>query len=199
MAAFTIFKRGFTDKEIIDAITLAEGNEDRVLSFLYKEILPVIRKYIVNNQGSFDEANDIFQDAVVRFYHSVKQGNFKGNCSIKTFLFGISKNLWINYLQKKGRSTREFEWTNLEDKIDLEGELISNEKSKAVNDLLSVLGDRCEQLLKFSVYDNLSMKEIAIKMGFANENVAKTNNYRCKQKLMLLITENNQLKQLFDR
>ena len=199
MAAFTIFKRGFTDKEIIDAITIGEGNEDRVLSFLYKEILPVIRKYIVNNQGSIDEANDIFQDAVVRFYHSVKQGNFKGNCSIKTFLFGISKNLWINYLQKKGKSTREFEWTNLEDKIDLEGELISNEKSKAVNDLLSVLGDRCEQLLKFSVYDNLSMKEIAIKMGFANENVAKTNNYRCKQKLMLLITENNQLKQLFDR
>jgi RNA polymerase sigma factor (sigma-70 family) len=195
----TLFKKGYTDKEILDAITLEEGSENKVLSFLYKESLPTIRKYILNNQGSVDEANDVFQDAVIRFYNSVKQGRFKGNCSVKTFLFGISKNLWINCQRKRGKMISDIELVNLEDEIDIEEKLITSEKIKAVTTLLGSIGERCEKLLKYSIYDNLSMKEIAQKMGYPNEDVVKSTNYRCKQKLLQLINENNHLKQLFDK
>jgi RNA polymerase sigma factor (sigma-70 family) len=194
----TLFKKGYSDQEILNAIFREEGSEDKVLAFLYKESLPVIRKYITNNQGSVDEANDIFQDAVIRFYQAVKLGKFKGNCSIKTFLFGISKNLWLNYQRKKGKNVSEMELLNMEDEVDLEETLISEEKKQAVNNLLGSIGERCEQLLKLFLYDNLSMKEIAQKMGYPNEDVVKTTNYRCKQKLIQLINENKHLKQLFE-
>jgi RNA polymerase sigma factor (sigma-70 family) len=194
----TLFKK-YTDQEIINALIHEEGSEDKVLSYMYKESLPEIKRYIINNGGSIEEAKDIFQEAVIRFYNAVKLGKFKGNSTLKTFLFGISKNLWINSLRKKNKKEVDLDLVVLADVIDLEENLISIEKATAVNDLLKHIGERCETLLKYSVYENMSMKEIALKMNFPNENVAKTNNYRCKQKLMQLITENKMLMQLFNK
>jgi RNA polymerase sigma factor (sigma-70 family) len=195
----TLFKKGYTDQEIIKAIVEEEGSEDRVLSYLYKESLPEIKKYIMNNSGSMEDAKDIFQEAVIRCYNAIKLGKFKGNSTLKTFLFGISKNLWMNSQRNKNRKAMELDHVVLADTIDLEENLISKEKTEAVNSLLKMIGERCEKLLRYSVYENMPMKEIAEKMQFPNENVAKTNNYRCKQKLMQLIAENKMLLQLFDK
>jgi len=130
---------------------------------------------------------------VIRFYKSVKEARFKESCSISTFLIGISKNLYINSLRRKNKHESDRPLEFMQDSVNLEDDLISLEKVNLVNGLLNEIGDGCKQLLHYSVYENLSMKEICEKMGYSNENVAKTYNYRCKKKLMDLINENPML------
>ena len=82
---------------------------------------------------------------------------------------------------------------------DLLNDLITEERSNAINDLLAQIGEECQKLLKYSIYDNLSMKEIAQLMGYSNEGVAKTYNYRCKQKLIRYVEENKEIETLLQR
>ena len=192
-----VFFKKYSDEEILQGIL--EGKDDKVLAYLYKETLPMVKKYILNNQGSLDEAKDVFQDAVIRFYNAVKTGTFKEKCSVSSFVFGISKNLWINAAKRKERFTGHTESEFVQDSVNLLEDIISEEKILAVNQLLDKVGNTCAQLLRYSVYDNLSMREICEKMGFRSEDVAKTNNYRCKQKMMKLVEVNPELLILFNR
>lgn len=75
--------------------------------------------------------------------------------------------------------------------------IIDNEKKELIEGLLDKIGDRCKQILKFAIYDELSMKEIALKMNFASEDVAKSTHYRCKQKMIELVAANENTKRLF--
>ena len=178
---------------------IEKGEDQKVLSFLYTDILPKVKRFIIKNQGTMEEAKDIFQEAVIRFYDSVKQGQFRGTSSISTYIFTIGRNLWINEVKKNNRYIRN-QFPDIEDSsIDFLEDIISREKIEAVNQLLRQLGDGCEKLLKYSIYDNLSMKEICEKMGYSSEDIAKTYNYRCKQKLMRLAKENITIINLFKR
>lgn len=192
-----LFTKKYTDSEILQAIL--NGKDEKVLGAVYKEVLPLVVGYVTKNQGSIDEAKDIFQDAVIRFYKSVKTGAFQEKCSISTFIFGISRNLWINYAKQKSRMVSDDEIQFAQDSANLEEDLVSEEKVNVVNKLLEMLGDPCQQLLRYTVYDGLSMREVVALMGFSSEDVAKTYNYRCKQKMLKLVKERPEIMLLFER
>lgn len=192
-----LFTKKYTDSEILQAIL--NGKDEKVLGALYKEVLPLVVGYVTKNQGSVDEAKDIFQDAVIRFYKSVKTGAFQEKCSISTFIFGISRNLWINYTKQKSRMVSDDEIQFAQDSANLEENLVSEEKVSVVNKLLDMLGEQCQQLLRYTVYDGLSMREVVALMGFSSEDVAKTYNYRCKQKMLKLVKKRPEVMLLFER
>jgi RNA polymerase sigma factor (sigma-70 family) len=181
------------DKEILEAIH--SGRDDKALEHLYTTLLPKITQMICANSGGSEEANDIFQDAMLIFYKQVKEGKFDDQYEVSGFIYTICRNLWINRAKRKQRST---ELTNkeffIESDSDIELEILNEERSELVMGLLSKLGERCKELLMCSIFYKYSMKEICQIMGFSTENAAKTRNYKCKQKLLKLIEENPSLK-----
>ena len=68
-------KSSYTNIEIINAIK--SNNADKVLVYLYKNLEPKIRGWIVKNNGSKQEAQDIFQDSIVAFYSFVLKNKLK--------------------------------------------------------------------------------------------------------------------------
>lgn len=181
----------YSDLEIIEAIK--KGKDDAVLSFLYKEVFPKVRHYIRGNKGNDDEAKDIFQDAVLIFYKKTKQSTIPEVINITAYICLISKNLWINRAKKLNTITEMPSGDFVNGDEDLLSNIIIEEKKNALTNLLSQIGDECKKLLKLSVYDNMSMKEICAIMGYSSENVAKTYNYRCKQKLVQLVMKNKEM------
>lgn len=174
-----------SSEEIINAIKT--GNSNFVLQKLYKVSLPTITRYIMQNNGNEEEAKDIFQDAVITLFQTVKQDKLDSSKDVYGFLFIISKNLWINRAKKKNKII------SLEQNVDvfqLETpilNIISVEKQEAIKELFSKIGTKCHEIIKKVIYENKSMKEIAQLMGFADENVAKSTHYRCKKKLIDMI------------
>jgi RNA polymerase sigma factor (sigma-70 family) len=181
------------DKEIIECIKSRQN--EKALSYLYSHTLKKVKAYILSNNGSKDEANDIFQDAVIIFFKAVIAGTFNKEYSVDAYIFSISRNLWINTAKRKRKLVHvdiENEPVAESSKSQLE-QIISKEKREAINLAYSKLEDSCRKLLGLIAYEKISMKELMAKLNLTSENAAKTMHYRCKQSFHKIIKENSEL------
>lgn len=173
---------------------IQKGQDSPALTKLYQYEYPKILHFIKTNQGDEEEAKDIFQDAILIFYKQVKLNKFDLQYDIGAYIYSISRNLWINRVKKKSRHVSISEH---EPVVEVQGnvldDLITEERENIVKEILSQMGSACQQLLRYVIYFRLSMKEIAKKMKFSSENVAKTKHYKCKQRLIKIIKEHPSL------
>lgn len=190
-------KRTYSDKEIVSAIQA--GNADKELQFLYDTTQVKIRGYVLQNNGSLQEAQDIFQDAVVAFFKQVLAGKFDQSKSVDGFIYTIGRNLWINRAKRMSRMVANPEQlSNRQEHAESNSYLhrqISAERAEKMDALLSRLGNRCKELLTHTIFYRMRMDEVAQRMGFSGANAAKTQNYKCKQKLIRLLNENKHLRE----
>jgi RNA polymerase sigma factor (sigma-70 family) len=185
---------GYSDNEIIDAIY--NGNDRDVLKFMYNSLFPKVKKFILNNSGDTDAAFDIFQDTILVFYKYVKMKKFNPKYEISAFVYTVSRNLWLNCLRKEKREvTMPAFFDSSDTGSDIMEHIITREREEMISGVLSQLGKRCEQLLRYSVFYKLKNNEICEKMGFRTENAVKTRKYKCMQKLISLIESRPSLKQ----
>ena len=186
----------YTDKEIIRC--LETGDNNSVLEHLYKEIYPRVKGYILINSGSEDDAFDIFQDAVIALCKQISLGRYDDKYELGGFLFSVSKNLWINKAKRERRQIRMPENMDISDNYDFSDDIVTEEKASALKAITGKLGEKCYELLKYSVFYKASSEEIIEKMGFATANAVKTQKYKCKQKLFKILEENPELNEVIE-
>ncbi|MFN6944399.1 MAG: RNA polymerase sigma factor [Cytophagaceae bacterium] len=170
------------DQEIIEKIR--KGDES-ALDYLYQKHYRMMMKLILKNNGSEDEAKDIYQDALIVLWQKAMKPDFVLTAKISTFLYSICMNLWRKELERKGRHSNEE--SNEVDFINIE----QKEKVEIINKCISDLGETCKKILTYYYFDQMSMNDIAQILGFANADTAKTKKYKCKKEL------DNRVKTLF--
>ncbi|MBS1636751.1 MAG: sigma-70 family RNA polymerase sigma factor [Bacteroidetes bacterium] len=176
-------KASYTDLEYIEGL---KQNNDIVLRALYKKFYTPVLKYVVNNSGSSEAAEDIYQETVIVLYENVQKPGFQLNCQLQTFIYSIAKRLWLKQLRNHGHMAK-FNDADDEDFVDVSDEMAEHVKKEAdiekMNASLEELGEPCRTLLKdFYVY-RLSMDDISEKFGYTNADNAKTQKYKCLQRL----------------
>lgn len=172
------------------------GKHSEALSYLYKATLKKVRNYVIKNSGSKEEADDIFQEAIVIFFLKVKQGAFEENHSIDGFIYTVARNMWINKTKRHALHRAYEEQVQKENPFEDEGQLTSlldREKAAAMESIFNRLEENCRKILRYVIYDRLSMKEVSVKMGHKNETVSKAQHYRCKQYLARIVKENKHI------
>jgi RNA polymerase sigma factor (sigma-70 family) len=185
----------FSDAEILGAIQT--GEDRKVLKYLYEKLFPKVKKYIHENSGDSDAAFDIFQDSIMVFYKYVKTNKFDPKYDIAGFVFTVSRNLWINKVAKEKRMTTLPEYYDSPDvQADIVHQLIDREREQEIKRVMAMLGERCEELLRLSIFYKIRNVEICKRMGFSTENAVKTRKYKCMQKLISLIEENPSVKRM---
>jgi RNA polymerase sigma factor (sigma-70 family) len=177
----------------IQSMILA-GEDDRVLKRLYVDVFPKVRSYILKHSGTKEEAEDLFQDCVLIIYTKSSEQTLGEVDNIGGFMMQIIKNLWINRVKRKARQQYMDVLPEFSEELGLVEMLENEEKTKLIHWMLDQIGDKCRDLLLLSVFQKFSMEEIAVKLGYTSANAAKTNNYRCKEKLIQLIEKNPGLK-----
>lgn len=73
-------------------ITLLKGlaaNDKRAVEAIYRENFSMIQAFILNNNGSVDDARDIFQEAMIVLYDKAKSETFELNCKLKTYIYSV--------------------------------------------------------------------------------------------------------------
>jgi RNA polymerase sigma factor (sigma-70 family) len=182
------------EKDIIILDLIQKGKDNEALAIIYKSTLPKIRNYILRNSGTEDDVKDIFQDAVVIFYRRVKTGRLEEMVNIDGFLYSVSRNLYLNHLSRYASKNLRIPVEDKEDLAgDIFGDLLLREKETQMDKLLSKLGDACTKILKMAIFQHYTMKEIAEKLGYANQDVVKSKNYKCRQRLTELLKGNEEL------
>jgi|WetSurMetagenome_2_1015567.scaffolds.fasta_scaffold18184_4 RNA polymerase sigma factor (sigma-70 family) len=174
------------DAKLLDEIR--NGN-DQALTELFQKNRRPITSLVIRNQGSEDDAEDVLQEALVAFWEKVHSGSFEYQAKLSTYIYTIAKNIWLRRLIRQRRelhsTSDEFE-TATEDANPQE-ELEENERITAVQEAMEQIGNPCRDLLLLYYWEERSMEEIAVKLGFANANTVKSKKYQCKKVLEKMV------------
>lgn len=184
------------DQQIIDGILKGGLSEEQQLRRLYKENLASIKAFILTNNGNEADANDVFQDALVVLYRQIKQKKFRGESSIKTYLYAICKNLWYQKLKREKRAMEIYEQVPQQILEDPYLRLQKDERLKFIFEILDELGESCKKMLLKALYYQFSMEEIAEQMEFKNAQNARNKKYKCLKSLQNLIANKPEIKNL---
>ena len=169
---------GMNEKEIFERI--CKGDE-QALEFLYKKYYRMMTKLVITNSGTEEEARDIYQEALIVFWQKSTSGNLVLTSKISTYIYSICQNLWRKELDRKKRLSHE------EKDSPVTTDLDARERESIILKCIEQLGDTCKKVLMYYYFDEMSMQDIAEKLGFANTDTAKTKKYKCKKKLDDLI------------
>ena len=175
-------------KQEINEKALLQGlarNERKSVEALYKDHYNMIQALIINNNGSSDEAKDIFQEAMIVLYEKVRAGNFELNCQIKTYLYSVCRRLWLKRLQQLNRYISPAE--GVDGMVPVDEEVESHEQRNAefemMNKAISSLGEPCKSLLEAYYLQKRNMQDIASSFGYTNADNAKNQKYKCLVRL----------------
>lgn len=175
-------RSALSDNEIISGIL---NDSKLMLNQLYQSFFPMVLQLVLSNNGDEDDAKDIFQESLIILYDKVKAGKFELSCKLKTFIYSICRRLWLKKLNHKSRNTLNIK--DFEDFIPLEEDLEQHEKKdllfQHMEKSLGQLGNPCRTIIEDYYIQNKSMQEISDKFGYTNADNAKTQKYKCLQRL----------------
>ncbi|MBX2842678.1 MAG: sigma-70 family RNA polymerase sigma factor [Flammeovirgaceae bacterium] len=178
------------DKELFEL--LRKGDEDSLVKVyqLFKG------NYISWGQKNFllsaEECEDIFQDAIIAFNDNIRTKRLTElNCSLKTYIFSIAKNLTIKRLNNNSREELKDEYFDapIDPREIVDQMIILSEKQQKIMSLLKFLKEPCYSILKLYYYKSYSMEIIARELNYKNEKVVKSQKVRCMNELKKLVKD----------
>lgn len=173
----------YSDEAIIEGLRL---RSDYIIKYIYQGIFPMILFMVTKNNGSEEDAEDNFQDSLIVVYKKIKANELDLSCSFRTYIYSVSRNLWLQKLSKRKQFSTQF--ADVEDYINMYEEDIQEknnneiEKFRLYQQHFLTLSSDCQKVLQLFM-KKLSLKEIAEEMGFKTEKYAKTRKYLCKEEL----------------
>jgi RNA polymerase sigma factor (sigma-70 family) len=174
-----------TDNEIILGIL---NNSSSTLQYLYKAYFPMIYQLIINNSGNEDDAKDIYQEGIIILHDKIKSGDFELTSKLKTFLYSVCRRLWLKKLNHKSRFNVNI--NDYEDHFVVEPDMANHEEKDQqfllMDKALLQLGEPCKTIIEDFYIHNKSMQDISEKFGYTNADNAKTQKYKCLQRLKKL-------------
>ncbi|OGX91053.1 RNA polymerase subunit sigma-70 [Hymenobacter coccineus] len=178
------------DEALIAAI---RGGDERALAQLYRLHWPMVSHFVLQNSGSDDDAQDVYQEGVMVFYEKVRDGSLELSCQIKTYLYAVCRRLWLKRLTSKSRFG-----VRLQEDEDLgplhhtgaEDDLLAAEEQDrrftTMSEALDHLGEPCRSLLEGFYLLEKSMQDLTAEFGYTNADNAKNQKYKCLVRLKKL-------------
>jgi len=171
------------DKILIDGI---KKQNEKVIAEIYNQFFPSIRQFIYRNNGSLEDARDIFNDAIMVVLQKVREGTLDLKCSLKTYIYAICRNLWLKKI--KAEKIEMINYEEIEDTMYsaevVEEDLYNiNRAHLLFQKHLVRMNPTCQDLLG-SFLEGKSFREITEELKFENENYARKRKYRCVKLLI---------------
>jgi len=170
------------DKQLLHGLAT---NDRKSIEAIYKDSFNVVQSLVLNNQGTAEDARDIFQEALIVLYEKVRLGNFELQCQIRTYLFAVSRRLWLKRLQQQRRLYSG--WEEAEEPVSVETDLERHQQEDAdyarMEWAIQQLGEPCKGLLEAYYLRKQNMATIAAEFGYTNADNAKNQKYKCLMRL----------------
>ncbi len=174
------------DSKLLDAL---RNGDDSVLEELFDKNRRSVASLVIRNNGTEDDVEDVLQESLIVLWERIRKGTFEYQAKLSTFIYATAKNIW---LRKLARQRREF--TSSGETFDIPNgdstpyeEMEENERVLAVEQAMEEIGNPCRDILLLYYWEEQTMEEIALKLGFANADTVKSKKYQCKKALEKLV------------
>jgi len=167
---------------------LRNGDEDALLD-IYHNNINMVRKFITDNSGYPEDAEDMLQEALVILWENARKPGFDLTSKISTYVYSVVRNKWLRELSKRkaGKIANIDDYDIPEESHDALKRIIHREEYKIVLQCLELLGSTCRKILKMFYLEERGMEEIAHLMSFNSSDVAKAKKWQCKKELEQLV------------
>jgi RNA polymerase sigma factor (sigma-70 family) len=172
-----------SDQELIEQLLSgSQLQREKGWEYVYRMYYPVIRDMVMKNNGSVQDAVDIFQDGLLVLNRNLNNGTFRNEATLNTYIFSICKNLWLKEYNRKQRQSL------------VEQELIVETRQhfdyivnvEVVGRLMNELEEDCRKILIEYYFNNRSMAELKVMFNVSSIQAAKNKKWRCLKYLIRL-------------
>lgn len=178
------------DKLFID--TVKKGDKSVFKTFYITQKNPFLAWAYKQFGYTQAELEDLYQQSMLILYENITSGKLDNLSSqIKTYLYGISKNL-VATRQKKERVMQNHQ-EKLSEHLNTQAQATETEEEKflknLVKELMPLMKDPCGRILECFYFEGRSMDNIAQLLNYKNKEVVKAQKSRCMQYLKKMMLE----------
>ena len=154
-------------------------NDGRQLALIYDQYRSEFLHWIAREfRCSSEDSKDIYQATILIFYDNVRCGKLRHLISsVKTYLFGVGKNVAREHLRKLKRNSAICMENTLKE-FAADDAPVDESFFEAANKALARLSSPARKIIELFYYERKSMKEICALLNYKNPETAK--NQKCK-------------------
>jgi RNA polymerase sigma factor (sigma-70 family) len=181
-------------KKIVEGIAASKSS---IIRYIYKAYYREVKRLILMNKGSEEDAQDTFQEALYIIYQKVKHHDLKLTGSFGSYLYSVCKLLWLKELRERSYKDYQHWYTG-----DIPAPSPVNKKLEAVKLKIfdrhfNELSEECQKILNMH-FREVSLEKIAEVIGYSSLQQMKEKKYKCKKSLMNKIFNNPEYKKVSD-
>ncbi len=178
-------------------VALANGDSEVIMT-IYKENFPKVKSFVLRNKGQLEDAEDIFQKALLQIAVRYKKEPFIITSSFEGYLFTVCKNLWRRELNKsKKKVTGDGFFEPMDNERDMALATLEQERWELFTECLNKISENCKIILQL-FFARTPYSVIVEKMKYSSETVARQRVFKCKAKLTELIKNHKRYNSLKD-
>ena len=144
------------------------------LYILYKQD---IYFYLFSLTHDHTLSEDLLSETYVNAITAI--ADFKGQSSVKTWLFSIARNLWLRQIRREKHTVEYNDLLQLYISDSIEKKIIKNETASRIRNLLSRKDERSQLIVNMRI-EGYSYSEIGLKVNIS-EGSARVIDYRTKK------------------
>ncbi|MFK7969476.1 MAG: RNA polymerase sigma factor [Bacteroidia bacterium] len=183
----TALKNVLSDEELLKRIIAGDRN---ALHRLYQKHRDAFLAWAYKRYACQEEdAADVYQDAIIVLYENALAGKIHGKSALKTYLFGVGKNLILKRYEHTKRFTEEGPEETGETDVPMEETIVMTERQEVLQRALQELGEACRRLLIRFYYDRYSTEAMMSEFGYKSKDVVKSQKARCMRSLRNLLRD----------
>lgn len=147
--------------ELDQLIAQAKTGDNDAKSYLYKEYMTPLYRFVYVRIRDKEEASDIVQDAFIRAFAALPRFNDQGK-GMLPYLFTIARNLIINRSKKKHSDAIDYDFLNAHDSGDrTDTESLLEDTRSDIVAAMKDLTDTEREIIALKFYGERSYSEIA--------------------------------------
>lgn len=166
--------------------------DDKLLEQLYNDFRDLVIGHLINKNATQEQAEDIYIYGLQVVFEKTRNPKFEFTDSFKSYLFKVCENRFHKSFRRKKFQS--------EITIDQLAVLAINENDddfhqadivNLVYSNLKNLSEKCQELITLFYQTELDWTEIAMQTGYASDNSARQQKFRCIEKLKNQIRKTN--------
>jgi RNA polymerase sigma factor (sigma-70 family) len=179
-----------------------KNRETAAFESVYRQYYKMTAAFVRQNNGSQDDAQDVFQEALIILIKNLNKVDFVLKVKVSTFLQAIVRKYWLYKLRDRKTASVEVEDLHNDTRWSETEAVLGNENAFDVKHAViatvfqQIKGD-CRTLLEGFYFHKKPLGELATDMGWTADFV-KVKKKRCMNSMRELVQQNEQYQSLIN-
>jgi RNA polymerase sigma factor (sigma-70 family) len=175
--------------EILEKVRSGIKGRNEVIRMLFENssLKSKVAHYILSNGGSKNDVDSLLTDAIIAFVKRCYNVEFSLSSNSEAYIIKIVKNNWI---RQKMKENKDRKLDAGDDRYSIESEFLKQDDINILRRVIKELDERCRKVMLLWS-QNLRMREIAIRMEYKSEGMARKKKFECIQKMKTLFKKHD--------